>query len=145
MIRVWTYLKNTDLHAMSAYETLSGVMGVSFLRRLRRFQLFEFTEALPIVMQKIEGGFSVLNPTKEGYYLDRLPQVVLRDDEQVMVCQIQSGQAGRSIVWEMVVSKDVTQAQVWEQIVVSSSRVKGLLANPIYETALFLDSANVFG
>lgn len=141
MSRLWTYLKNTDLHAMSAFEALHGVMGYTPLKRLRRFQLFELSGSLEDALQ----GFKVLNPNKEGYFVDKLPPVLIGADEQLFLCKVLSDSQTKWIVWEILVDKSVTKEEVLANVLFSTSRKKGLLVNPVYEDVVFLDTADVFG
>lgn len=141
MIRLWTYLKNTDLHAMSAFEALHGVMEYAPLKRLRRFQLFELSGSLDDALQ----GFKVLNPNKEGYFVDILPAVSVGEDEQLFLCKVVSDSTFKWIVWEILVDKFVTKEDVLANVLFSTSRKKGLLVNPVCEEVVFLDTADVFG
>jgi hypothetical protein len=139
MSRLWTYLKNTDLHAMSAFEALQGVMGYTPLKRLRRFQLFELSISLEEALQ----GFKVLNPNKEGYFVDKLPAVSIGEDEQLFLCKVLSDSKTKWIIWEILVDKSVTKEDVLANVLLSTSRKKGLLVNPVYEDVVFLDTADV--
>ena len=67
-------LKNTDLHALSAYEAITDMMAFTSLIRLKRYRRLEITldansqaDGQKAVEGLIQNSFVLLNPNKERY------------------------------------------------------------------------------
>ncbi len=79
VVSVYTMLKNTDLHSLSAQEAIHEMMAYPSLVSLRRFGLWEVTlassgdAALNEVQQIIDQSYYLLNPNKEHYFISNLP------------------------------------------------------------------------
>lgn len=81
-VRIFSYLKNTDLHAVSARETLISLLGVKNLAVIRRLGLFEVTfdktgkgtpeETDAMINKILTRSYYLINPNKEGYELHTL-------------------------------------------------------------------------
>jgi phosphoribosylformylglycinamidine (FGAM) synthase PurS component len=79
---LYTTLKNTDLHALSAFEALTELLGQHQLVQLRRFQKWELTlsaasqsEATQQLDTVLKQSFILANTNKEHFYIDVLPEL----------------------------------------------------------------------
>jgi phosphoribosylformylglycinamidine (FGAM) synthase PurS component len=175
-IKLFTYLKNLDLHCFSAYEAIAHEIKFSALKQLRRYNLWELSFAnVELAKNKtntkkiIDASYYLMNPNKEGYYLEQLPQHKLQKDEiicLVKVCKnytfdqtqlikkiqqkvgVNVAQIHKSLLWEFVLNKpaivkaDDLIKQLVDQVVVTKSISQGLLINPITENYSLITQKN---
>jgi hypothetical protein len=127
---------------MSSYEALHRMMGFDWLKRVRRFYLFDVSSEADLHLK-----ISLFNPNKEGLYLERLPKPTLRDDERLYVVKVVPTNPlvpSRWTVWELLVSSHVSEDDLMDSLVMSTSHTKGLLVNPILEKPELLDLSLVY-
>ena len=81
-VHVYTQLKNTDLHALSAYEAITQIMNFERLKSLYRYGSWTLTleassqeEANDTVKKILDNSYYILNPNKESYVLNTLPSL----------------------------------------------------------------------
>lgn len=81
-VKLFSYTKNIDLHAVSATEAISSFMGYDRLVKLRRFLLTTFRldgDSLKEAERSVEAVLSctldILNPNKEAYRFHGLPAI----------------------------------------------------------------------
>ena len=96
-IRVIVYLKNMDLHAMSALQVLQSEMNVDYLTSLRRFICWDLDvqaaseeEAKCAVEAVIQRSYFLLNENKEGYWFDGLPTRNRSGESEYVVYQVKN-------------------------------------------------------
>lgn len=162
-----TYLQQTDLHALTAFETLTVVLGYERLVRLKRFQRFDIG-LLDADVDSIESvlnqSYYILNPNKESYVLGAFVVPQVADDCAHFLVQIRRKEAidsgglvakinqqfgcswcevSQSLIWSITVRKDsVDVDDVMQRVVMSSGlRRGGLLANPLYHVVDIIDSS----
>lgn len=175
-IRLFSYTKNIDLHAVSANEAITSFMGYSKLLKLRRFLLTTFTlntdslkEAEASVETILARTMDILNPNKEAYRFHTLPAASSKSNIEIFYVyvtpSIATGESRhiqrifqktgidvksleKGIVWELHVdssgiSRDQLQENVSEMLVSTTTRKKGMLSNPLFEKAVFLEPQRV--
>lgn len=143
--RLYIYTKNTDLHAMSALETLRSVMGVTYIKQLRRFRVVDLTfatsdsiQARTILNHIIETSYHLLNPNKEGVIWDVLPLMRIPDEHAlvpVLVSPIQRFDDGVMDSLNRSLSFPMTALQsslLWECVVDRMGRNDHTLREDIY-------------
>ena len=157
VVSVFKVLKNTDLHALSALEAVQRYLGYPNLKALRRIQLWEVGVDQVSDAQKIlSTTFYLLNPNKETYTLGRLAESKMKAGERRFRIKVLDKEPedlshliskisqktnvtvrslNRFLLWEMSVvdprEEDDIRRELAEKVVVSSSRTKGLLINPV--------------
>ncbi len=158
---LFTTLKNTDLHALSAYEALTEILGQTDITRIRRFQKWEI--AIEADSQEtaqknldfvLKNSFILVNVNKEAAFLDKIPdfnasesmlvqvasQLPQNHDATIERIRLKTGVSVYSLkkylIWEISSPsvKNGTQ-HLWDHAVVTTSRQQGILVNPLYETA----------
>ena len=153
---LYVYTKNTDLHALSAKETLCNVMGVSALKQLRRFELWTLTfnsnaeEADQQLQTLVSSTYYLLNPNKQGMMFEL--NLRSEPDMKHWILRVQNRfrsvseilkkikQRGFSslitleheICWDIVTSSSISREEILSDIV--QSDLKGLLLNPLTDT-----------
>ena len=157
-LKVITYLKNADLHCMTAKETIQQHITHIQLKSLRRFDCWEIESKQPqdelIEKMKliINSTFYLLNPNKESYFLTAIPkqnhpphllvniESKLQDLNEKLIEKIENKAnimikgIKKSILWEITIdNKDKNESDLMDEIVLSTSLDKGLLANPYLE------------
>jgi hypothetical protein len=173
-VNLFAYQKNLDLHCISAKEAITQFLGFDRLINLRRFRMwdFDFTSESQDTEGQVEsvlaGSYQILNPNKEGYYLDRIPLSKQVADSVFYVKvtrhiadttpELLSGVNQRlgtvlsdlkeSVLWEITIdfkgdSRESVSQLVQERIVETTARDKGLLVNPLFESFEFLDPQTV--
>ncbi len=165
---LFTYLKQIDLHCMSALEAIRQVLGVNYVTQLRRILKWEISfetnnqeERIQWLEQLLAQSYAIVNPNKEGYYRDGIPKN--ESDSKIYYVGIEPKFEDRNIkedvlppyfvssvkelkktlVWEISVDRgagNIDQNRLELDIVKTSSRKKGILVNPIHETYTFLDA-----
>lgn len=170
-ITLYTYLKNTDLHALSAFEAITNYLSFSALKRLKRFTKWELEfsaqENVQAALKRLlEESFSILNLNKEAYFLGTKPEATAKAQEHIFHIEVFSNQAPepgpdlelikaiqqktgiqlkdlrKSLVWELtVVGKNTPEGHkeaLLKEVILTTSRQKGLLVSPLYEIARFI-------
>ncbi len=156
MISLWVFPKTLDLHCVSAQEALVDYMGKSSLIHLRRFKLWtlSFEELTPdeevaYLNTMIQSSFVLLNPNKEGFLMNALSRPFISGDLSLIkvtplvadrssdVLQYLNSRFGahltgleESIVWEIGTKGAL---DIVSELVSSTSRRAGVLANPLFE------------
>ncbi len=161
-ISIFTELKNTDLHAMSATEALVDLMGVTALKRLKRYQHWELTLAGDIDAV-LKNSYAIVNVNKERYMVDALPELTVPEGchgfrlevhpstpvDRSALAESLTQKSGvevktisKSLIWEVILShpghREQVQAFLMDNVVNTTSRTQGLLVNPILETVMVL-------
>ena len=166
LAHLFVYQKNTDLHALSAFEAVKRFMNKDRCTSLRRFVhwtmgLAEGVDAVSCVDSIVSGSYYVLNPNKEGFYLNQVPRhegdgfMVMVDVRNNLItncdelrlavnkkCGVELQSLKKSVVWRCVVQADSYEDAcdyVERELVQSVSLGQGILANPIYENYSILD------
>jgi len=158
---------NMDLQAVSAYEAMVHLLRYSDLKKILRYRWLQITHALPQGAEEIQKVLSetyyLMNPNKEVANFEKMP-ISLASDEAIFVLSVNEKEPvsqaelvkkilnktgvnfthiQTSTVWALVVKAGVsreTQAQdLLERVVVTSSGKAGILANPLYQNATWLD------
>ena len=77
--RIFVYLKNTDLHALTAETTIKEILNFQKLAGLKRYQLWEIefdTTDLTVAQEQLSKilntTYYLINPNKEAYVLHNL-------------------------------------------------------------------------
>ncbi|MGE4169106.1 MAG: hypothetical protein AB7F28_00080 [Candidatus Margulisiibacteriota bacterium] len=167
-ISLYSNLQNTDLNALSAFETLTHTLGMTSLKRLHRYTHFtlEFspgTDAASVLNHLLQETFYLINPNKETPFQAHLPKPSLKESETVHVLEVSGGafdaavlaqlnavcggvvrHISKSLVWELVVEGTVDQDALFAQVGPTVSRTQGLLINPLYETGRWVDPATLY-
>lgn len=165
-IKLFSYLKNTDLHVASAYDAATRLLQIKTLKRLRRFMIWELNfdaseqEAMASLNQILERSYYFLNPNKEGHYIGHLPHPHTKNNETIFLIKVPDNaldkeelikkidqkvgvvikRIRKSLVWEITVEAEAkdskaTEKKIWDDLVLLTSRERGLLINPIIEQA----------
>ena len=152
-----TYLIQSDLHCISAMETLKHAMGIEYVLGLTRYKQtrLTFSGSAPtqaVVDEALKGSYFFVNPNKEHYSLGVLPtlsdssklHIQVSDaspvheaeglakakdlfGEQVISCET-------SLIWVVHLDESApSQDEVLKTIIETNSRQKGLLMNPVFE------------
>jgi hypothetical protein len=157
-VSLYIYTKNTDLHAMSAFETVKSVLNYPYLNGLKRYRhiTLTFTEWTDDeARQKVDDfnrhSFQLLNPNKEAALLHLQDALVgeisssdLDAEGRLLKRLIEPAFDGHltevsvSIAWEFSVdahglSEDALKDELRHRIIDTTSYTQGLLINPIYE------------
>ena len=95
---VHTYLKNTDLHALSAYEAITTYLKFKSLHHLKKYTRWEIGFAPDInpesaLKSLLEESFSLLNVNKEAYFTGDFPVTPLKPNEHLFRVEVFSNQA----------------------------------------------------
>ncbi len=163
-----THLKNTDLHALSAFEAITLYLGYTPLKRLRRFTRWELEFSNPKtqttdLIRILEGSYVLLNVNKEAYFHGEIPQISLEKNNHLFLVTVAPKTSDNSdtmlqeifqktevalkslkkfLIWEIWVqssaSRSELEKELLEKVIVTSAQHKGLLVNPLYETTQFL-------
>ena len=177
-VKLFSYAKNIDLHAVSAQEAITSFMRYDRLVRLRRFQLAEFEldatdaqQAEGFVDSILSRTMDILNPNKEAYRYHTLARPKTAQNVEIFLVYVSplfsSGEQRhvdrikqkasvplrsleRGVVWELHVksvgkTKEELKEDVSRVLVMTESREKGLLCNPLFEKAVFLDTQAMYG
>lgn len=132
-ITIYTYLKNTDLHCLSAFEVMKDTMGDAAPEQLKRFVVWDLDfqvddsrcqAQLDLILNK---SYRILNPNKHAYYQGGLPEDTLSpeyarfhvkiekqyDQDEAAICAQMNRQLGTKlcglstyVVYSMVVAKN---------------------------------------
>ena len=151
LVKLYTQLKQSDLHCLSAFEAIQRYLGYAPLRQLRRFGLWELElDTAADVHRILENSFYLVNPNKELHMLSQLPKANLKEGEKRVLVKVDEAESHtqtikkikqktgvqlhslhRYLIWELVgpASEDFVK-----NVIVSSSRTRGLLVNPVSQT-----------
>ena len=172
-LTVFVSTKNTDLHAVSAFEALNQIMGYSELKFLNRFRVLYLTfdcntseEAKKYLDYMVTNSFDLMNPNKEAYQLSSLHSHVsgLKTTFINVRQKRETGDSYRivshfnerhqlpilefdsSIVWELGFDSnyELNDEDVLDRYVWSSSMTEGLLAHPVQDSVAILDASSVY-
>ncbi len=150
------YCKNTDLHAMSAYETVRSILNYPYLLSLKRYRQITLTfagaasaQARQWVTEFNQHSFQLLNPNKEAFYLDRLAPAIVQDGTSVFVGAITSPDldAEARLLKKSVATAflgrltEVSMSMVWEFLVdahhLNDDQLKAELRQCIIDTTSY--------
>ena len=163
-LTLYIYSNNTDLHCISAFESIKQMMPNTPIQKLQRYRKFTFSfnettteKAQSHLSQLLDTSYDILNPNKESYYLDQLPRIktttscsvdVLKQhttDDNRLCQRLQSKyptiplqSLKQSITWTFIFSKKLSENDVnatYDQLILTTSRTSGLFVNPLFETA----------
>ncbi|MFC1753687.1 hypothetical protein ACFL96_09895 [Thermoproteota archaeon] len=164
----------TCLSTFDAITNLLKFHHVLKLRRLIMwnigFELNSEEQALAEIKKIIQQTFYLLNPNKEAYNIDTLPKPDCPKNTYPELIQIipktpadYSGfikkikqktdsplsKIKKTLVWEFIIEpsvliKEEIREKLFNDVVVSSAWNKGLLINPVYEDAEFLESRMIY-
>ena len=173
--RLFRYLKQADLHAITALESVQRSLGLASVRSLSRYDLFSFKsddfkcEQVPFFLDLLGYSYEFVNPTKHGYVLSALPAKfaqarkdtfllktgVFHHDSMYhcsnrMKNKLESITVFHYLLWEIGIdldgqSPDVVQKDLQKRLVYSTSRREGLLVNPLFEWAEWCDKGDYYG
>ena len=158
-ITLYTYLKNPDLHAISAQEAITTLLGFNYVKGLRRYGCWELnfeetTENANIQLKTIlDNTYYIVNPNKEAYIENRLPtpnnfkQKLVKVSPKDKVdynsisqtinkkCKTNLSKLEFYTVWEILCDQNSTidTNQILSEICLTTSVKEGILANPISE------------
>ena len=158
-IKLYTYLKNPDLHAISAQEAISTLLGYTYIKGLRRYGCWELSfddtsdNANTQLKTILESTYYIVNPNKEAYIESTLPTPNNFKQELVKVspkdkvdysniaktinkkCKTKLIQLEFYTVWEILCDQNSTidTSQILSEICLTTSVKEGILANPISE------------
>lgn len=157
--------KNTDLHAMSAFEALKAKPSLTHLKQLKRYRhvvlSYDFEGDIQAVLtQFIHSSYILLNTNKEQYEFavpsakaDNHIMVEVSNNEtsdvfsenvldriNETVERVKFTSLKESIVWEFIFDSNSSNTDslaklVMDEGVRADSYTGGLLMNPIYEDA----------
>ena len=81
-LTIYIYSNNTDLHCISAFESIKQMIPNTPIQKLQRYRKFTFSfnettteKAQSHLSQLLDTSYDILNPNKESYYLDQLPRI----------------------------------------------------------------------
>jgi hypothetical protein len=176
-INLFTYLKNSDLHCISAQNAILNLLKYDKLLCLKRKSLWDLAfscnsqeEAEQELEQIISKTYYIINPNKEAFYLEKLPTPNIQNSYEQFVLQVISNQPTKeniilnkiqqkvqgtlssikkTMVWEISVkkenqSREDLKKELLENVIITSSHNQGILINPVYEKANFLDPAKIY-
>jgi hypothetical protein len=169
-LQVYVYKKNLDLDCLSAFEAVKQFMNKKKCLNLTRYVCWhitgDFNQSDEQVMQALTtGSFYLLNPNKEGYYLNTIPgqnshktpnthRVTVSVKSRLKstfpdLANRLSTKTGlsvldieKSIIWSCLIQEDnETDAirYVERELLNTLSYEQGILVNPIYETYSLLN------
>ena len=147
------------MSAFEAIRHYLGYSKLVSIRRMNSWEL-AFNEsqekALKTVETILNTSFYLMNPNKEKYAIGKLPEPKLKPNEKMVRLKVlerepvrhdhlikkiaqktavQLSDARSHTIWELIVSdtrgQEQIRAELEDMVVVSSSRTKGLLINPV--------------
>ena len=96
-VTLYSYLKNSDLDCLSAFEAIKSVMKYEKLSSLRRFRVIEIVHpssdkqlAIKEVETIINTTYFLLNQNKEGVFVNHLPNRKLKENQKVSLIKVAS-------------------------------------------------------
>ncbi|MCP4051339.1 MAG: hypothetical protein GY730_11620 [bacterium] len=152
-IDLFSYLKNTDLNCLSAFDAITMLLKYDKLKKLKKFRLWELkfsgcskNEAVLRVKNIIDKSYYILNPNKESYYLSLLPCSGRMSVETKFLIKVKSpgllddSKYMRKIRQKVGVEIDAVQSSlVWEMTVedkgLSNQELKQDLINNVIVTS----------
>lgn len=161
-VTINTYLIQSDLHSISALEMLRSVMQVPYVTRLMRYKQIEITfkgdaPSHEQVDQALKTSYFFVNPNKEKYCLNtflsedsgRTLKIRVTDQHPVYEASAEKkasaifktdvARVQTSMIWVIYLNDSApVDEQVIEDVVMATSRKKGLLMNPVSETVAVL-------
>lgn len=161
-ITVYSELKNMDLHAVSAYEAITTLLGVSELRALYKVTRWDIVspkatkeDALADVKKILNDTYYIINPNKESWRLEdnaigeegaskqirievaekesmNLTAVIEKIERKINVPILS---IHKKIIWDLRFNKDtaLTQQDIEKKIIKTTSTTQGILVHPLYE------------
>ena len=155
---LYTQLKNTDLHALSAFEALVHVMKLDTLRTLKRYQRWKIETTTPVDLSFfISNSYVLANSNKESVS-DVAPPLHSSSDTMAFRLFIKSPlvdaidimnklntqfdncihSLSHRFVWDLTVARQgrseaSIEAFVLDHMIVSRSSTQGLLVNPLLD------------
>ena len=76
-ITLYTFQKNTDLHALSAQSTIKNFLNCDKIIHCRRFNIWDIkvdcVDAKQWVSTIVDKTYHLLNTNKEDYYINHIP------------------------------------------------------------------------
>ncbi|MDA1352870.1 MAG: hypothetical protein O3A01_00175 [bacterium] len=158
-MKLFVYNKNADLHCISAKETLIHTMGVSDLKHLQRYTMWEIefensannNDTITTLLNK---SYLLSNPNKHHHSVETPP----KNTPNYWYIEVKSQAKGEDIETKNALNKSfnakiktLTQSIVWEieltspdhntehfistKLALTTNKENGLLVNPLYETA----------
>jgi hypothetical protein len=134
-VTLYTYLKNTDLHAISAMEAIQSYMGYSDIQSLKRYLTWTFdldcseSEVESTIEKVVSDTYYIVNPNKQSYYLNSLPKPQLSQDSSCVALKVEKNfEEGESAISEKVFEKtgvklqNLKQSLIWEVSVETQGR-----------------------
>ena len=157
--KLYTYLKNPDLHAISAHEAITSLLNYDYVKGLRRYGCWELTfdeTNMPSNTQLktiLDNTYYIVNPNKEASIEDKLSNPANYKQNLIKVspkdkvdydntvnsinkkCNTKLTNLDFYTVWEILCDKDsnIESNQILSQICLTTSVKEGILANPISE------------
>ena len=150
---IYTWAKNRDLHATSAFEALTHELGFTYLKTLYRFDKTTLELAHP---EKLEDAltqcFDLVNLNNAYYQLDSLPSFIPSEaviasvapkseqHHESLIAKLNTffglgiTHLHKETVWVFDVTGDISAEQLRSDLITTTSPKQGLLANPIYES-----------
>jgi len=159
-IKLYIYKKNLDLDCMSASEAIKHFMHKDKLVHLQRFLCWHIQVASELSKEAIietltTNTYLLLNPNKEAYFIDELPQKqssntsvhvsvksTLKAEYPELAetltakCGLPISRLEKSIEWLCQVAipdAEKATAYVEQELLNTTSYSQGILVNPIYE------------
>ncbi len=167
-MKVFSYQKNTDLHALSAGTTIMNFLKCDAIKRCRRYVYWDIDVDCADEKQWIESivakTYYLLNTNKEDYYVSSLPSVnkegafhilvevqnTLFEDQSDLIakinnkCQTNIKHIKKSLLWDLLVeASSYEQAEDYVKTQLLDGHSHPFLLNPIFEQSSILKPATI--
>ncbi|MEK9657984.1 MAG: hypothetical protein VW378_06420 [bacterium] len=163
--RLFRYLKQPDLHAITALKTMQGLLGLSWVKSLKRYDFWTFSLVSSQCKEDdfwsllLSGSFEFINPNKHAYDIGRLHKrrldnrrsMFLLKSSALSPCLTLSRRSfltdkltdvgiSYSLLWEIVCERPVEDAEacvseMQTRLIDGQNGCSGLLVNSLFEKA----------
>lgn len=130
-VKLFTYLKNTDLHAISATEAIRSYMKFTDLNCLKRYQVWEFdidsdaSNLDDLIQQIVSDSYYLVNSNKQSYFLNKLPQPKVQNNQEVFLLTVEKKfHQGEHLIEEKITEKTGIQLKNLKQYLLWEIHVK---------------------
>jgi hypothetical protein len=162
------------LSAYEAINEMLGYKSLKGLRRLTIWEVevegIASEEGASVLEKVLKQSYYLINPNKEHYQLNQLKAPSVKDGQSVFLAKvisenefddqqtirkiqqkfgIQIKSLSRSVLWEMIVeNQSLTYSELQEdlfnKVIISSSRENGLLINPVHQRCEWLATDSIY-
>jgi|APSaa5957512576_1039674.scaffolds.fasta_scaffold123955_2 hypothetical protein len=142
---------------------------IKSLKRMQLWELTFNTATPDLALKELDNiinnSYYIINPNKEAYHLEKIAKPSCSNNEVPFLIKVTSKQPSKkeqlinkikqkvdtnlvsihsSLIWEIVAENnsndiDSLKKKLQQDIIITSSRKEGVLINPLYEQANFLD------